>query len=61
MMCNPKGSLHRNEFVCLILQRNHILNTKMGLTHDMDRIPLRREDLPINIDFEQDAAKKFRK
>ena len=27
----------------------------------MGRIPLRRKDWPINIDFEQDAAKKFRK
>ena len=33
----------------------------MALTHHMGRIPLRRKDLPINIDFEQDAAKKFRK
>ena len=61
MMFLIQTTFTRNEFVGPILQRNHILNKKMGLNHHMGRIPLKRKDWPINIDFEQEANKEFRK
>ena len=58
MMYNLKG-LHESVFGA-ILQRKHILSTKIGLIYHIGRIPLRRKDWPMNINCKLNAAKEYR-
>ena len=60
MMCNPKGSLPLTNLWVRFCKEIIFLTQKLAqLTIWLG--PLRRKYWPINIDFEQDAAKKFRK
>ena len=56
VMHNLKGSLPAHNG----LERQHILNTKIGLIYHLGRNPYRRNDRPIKVNRELGAAKEFR-
>ena len=57
---NLKALLTCLTFIAQILQRKHILNTKIGLIYHLGGILFRRKGWPMNMNCKMDAAKDFR-
>ena len=57
---NLKALLTCLTFIAQILQRKHILNTKIGLIYHLGGILFRRKGWPMSMNCKMDAAKDFR-